>query len=86
MRKLSFEQAKAQYVHRFTMDHKPVWAKLPSDHGKFFAPQYASDREWYDGCVFPGEPGLHGNSKHCESAAGSWPLGEWLDKPFEVKP
>lgn len=83
MRKISFEQAKAQYPHRYTVDHVPSWARKQCDNGKFYAPQYASDREWYEKTTFPGEPGLHGNNKHCESRAPSWPLGEWLDQPFQ---
>lgn len=81
-RKVSFEQACAQYVHRFTVDHVPQWARKPCDNGKYYAPQFASDREWYDTATFPGEPGLHGNCKHCISTGQTWPLGDWLDAPY----
>jgi hypothetical protein len=69
-RKITFEQAKAQYIHRFTMDHTPAWARDTE-----YKPHYASDREWYENTVFPGEKGIHGNSKHCYSSNQSWPLG-----------
>lgn len=82
-RKITLEQAKSQYVHRFTMDHVPQWARQRRDDGTYYAPQYRSDKEWYDNTTFPGESGLHGNSKHCETRNQSWPLGQALDKPFK---
>lgn len=51
-KKLSFKEACARYVHRYTMDHVPKWAKHPHK-GKYYAPQCASDREWYNNTVFP---------------------------------
>lgn len=87
----SFERACAAYVHRFTMDHIPDWARGPMPNGAtggkvaqaFYAPQYASDREWYESTRFPGEPGLHGNNRHCESGPPTWPLGQSLTQPFK---
>lgn len=81
-RKLTLAQACARYPHRFTMEHCPRWALEARFPGKYYAPQYASDQEWYDNTVFPGEPGLHGNSKYCESSNPSWPLGESLSLPY----
>jgi hypothetical protein len=47
MKRPSFEQAKAQYVHRFTMEHGAA------PNGQYYAPQFASDQEWYDHTQFP---------------------------------
>lgn len=80
--RITIEQAKAQYVHRYTMEHVPTWARLPADNGKFYAPQFRTDREWYENTTFHGEPGHLGDKKHCYTSHQSWPLGQWLDKPY----
>jgi hypothetical protein len=77
-RVISFEQAKAQFAERFTMEHKPRWARTPAPNGKYYAPQYASDHEWYVNTAFPGEPGVDQYEHHCQSHNQSWPLGHWL--------
>lgn len=86
MARPTFVQACATYVHRYTLDHVPAHVRKPYAHSElgvvYYAPQYASDWEWYERTRFPGEPGLHGNSRHCESGEGSWPLG----KGFLVAP
>lgn len=79
--KLDFESAKAQYVHRFTMEHVPTWARKRRDNGSYYAPQFRSDREWFENTVFPPHNGAR---KYCTSTNLSWPLGTALDKPFEV--
>jgi len=78
--KLSFEQAKAAYVHRFTTEHVPAWARVPPPDKSlgFYAPQYRTDREWYDNTEFP----TRNTRRFCSSSNQSWPLGRWLDKPF----
>ena len=86
-RKLSFEAAKACYTHRFTAEHVPAWARRRAPNGRFCAPQYASDREWYDRTVFPGEAAhilgrQHGGA--CDSRGQTWPLGKWLDAPYQA--
>jgi hypothetical protein len=73
------------------MEHVPVWArKRPVDDDGtatwYYAPQYRTDREWYENTVFPGEvregysviPG----SKQCYSYRLTWPLGQKLDEPY----
>jgi hypothetical protein len=83
---ISFEEAKQLYVHRYTMEHVPNWAKgNPCPNGKYYAPQYRSDKEWYDNTLFPGEGHISKRSEHCESSNQSWPLGQWLNYPYEVK-
>lgn len=83
---ITFEQAKAQYVHRFTMDHCPVWARHPAPNGRYYAPQYASDAEWYGKTLFPpNNPFAMGKrDTSCYSSGPSWPLGEWLTEPYSV--
>ncbi|TXM69663.1 hypothetical protein [Methylobacterium sp. WL120] len=80
-RKLTFEQAKRLYGQRYTLDHVPNWA-FKHHNGRFYAPQYASDREWYENTLFPGEDGHHGFGKDCYSSRATYPLGVWLDKPY----
>jgi hypothetical protein len=78
--KLSFEDAKRQYIYRYTMEHIPGWARRPCEgNGKFYAPQYSTDREWYDKTQFPPDSG---HKTDCCSSDQSWPLGQWLDKPY----
>lgn len=79
---ITFEQAKRQYVHRFTMEHVPGWARIPHN-GKYYAPQYATDLEWYKNTTFPGDKDHIGGNDHCCSSNETWPLGKgFLDKPF----
>ncbi len=85
----TFEQACAAYVHRYTMDHVPQWARRrPIDDGgtetRYYAPQYASDREWYDNTLFNGDVGYpYGKrSTDCFSTGATWPLGKWLKRPY----
>lgn len=86
----SFSQACARYIHRFTMEHIPAWAtRRPCDDGGdatwYYAPQFFSDREWYDSTVFPGEPGHSAISKRvtsCYATGQTWPLGQHLAAPY----
>lgn len=82
-KRISFEEACRTYVHRFTMEHVPAWAASERPGGTYYAPQYRSDREWYDCTKFPGEKGLPGNSRHCESGKPTWPLGMFLTQPYK---
>jgi hypothetical protein len=88
MRKISFETACARYPMRYTMEHKPEWAKLPCP-GKtapaFYAPQYATDREWYERTKFPGERGYPFGEREtqCYSTGQTWPRGQWLEEEFK---
>ncbi len=93
MRKPTFEQAKAQYVHRFTMEHVPAWSrKTPFDDGgtekRYYAPQFRTDKEWYDATIFPGEEKYKaifvggGRKTHCYTTGQTWPLRKWLDQPY----
>lgn len=76
---MTFEQACSQFTNRITMDHVPTWARTPAPNGKFYAPQFASDREWFDNTTFPPKNGLR---KYCTTSGQTWPLGQWLDRPY----
>ena len=82
----SFTLACARYVNRFTVDHIPCWSTLQAPGGKFYAPQFASDREWFDNTKFPGEKGYPFEGSidftECYTTGQTWPLGKWLDAPF----
>lgn len=80
-RSLTFEQAKQQFTNRFTMEHVPSWAKQVREDGTFYAPQYATDLEWYNKTSFEGECELSSRST-CYSHSPSWPLGMALKAPY----
>lgn len=83
--KMSFEKACRLYVHRFTMEHIPLWADRPATNGRYCAPQYRSDREWYENTLFPPHnPYSVGRQDECYSAHQSFPLGLWLDAPYRT--
>lgn len=83
IRTISIGEAKRFYPHRFTMEHVPDWSSEPMGNGMFYAPQYRSDKEWYDNTKFPGE-GMFIRSSNCISENLSWPLGRMLDKPYTI--
>ena len=80
-RPISFDQARNQYGHRFTADHIPAWAEKRLDVGKYYAPQYDSDAQWYERTLFNGEDEI-ADKNHCYSADESWPLGTFLPTPY----
>jgi hypothetical protein len=86
-RKISFEDAKRQYVHRYTMEHIPNWARTPADRdeeGRYYAPQFRSDCEWYENTKFYGEDGWLGTRRtDCYTTGQTWPLGNWLNEPYK---
>lgn len=77
---MTFEEACARYVHRYTMEHVPAWARQPVGDGRWYAPQYSTDRDWYNSTLFP--PDNPYDKKACHSTNQTWPLGDWLDKPY----
>lgn len=85
-RQLTLALATARYVHRYTMEHVPSWANRPHFHTArgvelYYAPQYRTDKEWYDNTYFFGEDEL-ADKDYCYSTNQSWPLGQWLEKPY----
>lgn len=86
-RPITLTEAKACYVHRFTLEHVPQWAKAPIgdtplDPPLFYAPQYASDEEWYRKTDFPGEGGIGAREHSCFSSGQTWPLGQGLARVY----
>lgn len=79
-RSLTFLGACTQFANRFTMEHVPPWAEKSVD-GRFCAP----DREWYDNTVFFGEADYATSRRQCHSRNQTWPLGQWLDRPYVRK-
>lgn len=83
-RKMALGEACAKFVHRYTMEHVPAWARVQAPNGKFYAPQFRSDAEWYRNTRFAGEPGHFGRAHECYTTGETWPLGEWLDAPHRA--
>jgi len=79
----TFEQAKAQFVHRYTMEHVPAWALRQHSNGCYYAPQFRTDSEWYAATLFHGEPGHIGTRNECFTNGQTWPLGKWLNASFK---
>ena len=85
MARPTLAQARAQYVHRYTMEHVPAWSRRAAPNGLFCAPQFSSDAEWYANTVFAGEGDL-ADKRHCYTSGQTWPLGLWLDQPYRSSP
>lgn len=88
-RPLSFVEACRRYVNRYTMEHKPNWANVPVNPETgtrlyYYAPQYRTDREWYESTCYPGEGGISSRSSFCESTKQTWPIGKYLLAPFVI--
>jgi hypothetical protein len=64
----------AAFVHRFTGDNHPAWARKPRPDGTAYPLQFASDVEWLANTRFEvfngGELNVH--FSHCESSP-TWP-------------
>lgn len=63
----------------------PYWAGNAAPNGKYYAPQFATDREWYDNTAFEGESEL-ADKDHCHTSGQTWPVGQWLDQPYTKEP
>ena len=65
-------ECKARFVHRFTREHRPEWARNTT-----YKPQFADDADWLANTYF--EVTKNGNlnrrAKYCESYP-TWPEGE----------
>lgn len=72
--------ALACYLHRYTGDHKPMWAKRERrPDGSEYPVQFASDREWLENTLFPVTKRGTLTRRDCQSTP-TWPLGT----PVEV--
>lgn len=87
-RRMSFAEATARYVHRFTMEHVPAWASVQRADGTYYAPHFRTDREWYENTKFPGEPGyIDTGDGSCYTSGQTWPLGKAIHKaPYSIGP
>jgi hypothetical protein len=66
------------YVHRFTRDHVPAWARKPMPNGGAYPVQYDSDAQWLARTLFPVITDKKGAVKR--SAAGDcWSHPYWPD-------
>lgn len=84
-RKLSLADACARYTNRYTAEHVPVWTRKPCEgNGLFYAPQFASDVEWYNNTRFYGEVGHIGKRNDCYTSGQTWPFGNWLGEPYAI--
>lgn len=62
------------YVHRFTGDHTPQWARKPRPSGEAYEVQFADDNDWLANTRFAvtAKGGLDKRVRHCESNP-TWP-------------
>lgn len=81
---MSFEDAKRLYVHRYTMEHVPAWARKQAPNGKYYAPQFSTDLEWLNSTLFPPYNPMGPRIKDCYTTGQTWPLGQWLDEPYQA--
>jgi hypothetical protein len=82
MARPTLDQARRLFINRFTAEHVPAWAAKPCDNGNFYAPQFASDAEWYANTKFYGELGHIGVRHECYTSGQTWPFGQWLAQPY----
>jgi hypothetical protein len=83
---MTFEEAKRIFIHRFTMGHMPKWAEKKSAWkksawkksacGKFYAPHFRTDLEWFKNTIFV-------ENRAAITKGESWPMGRWLDKIYK---
>ncbi len=64
----------ARFVHRFTREHRPYWAKGYTLNGKPYAVQFASDADWLAHTLFAVTKSgcLDNRGNHCQSSP-TWP-------------
>lgn len=69
------------YVHRFTRDHVPAWAREPRPDGTAYPVQFDSDSDWLANTRFAVTKAgrLDGRSRYCESRP-TWPDNPELRK------
>ena len=72
------------FIHRFTMDHVPAWAREKRGDGSYYAPHFASDDEWLSNTSFAvkADGRLDARFSHCDSSGLTWPLGDSLTAPY----
>lgn len=84
-RPITLRQAPKLYPHRYTTEHIPTWARKPiqlNGQTRYYAPQYTTDKEWYNNTKFPGEAGIPIKCPYCYSTNHTFPMGVWLTEPY----
>lgn len=68
------EHVLSAYIHRFTKDHKPMWARETMPNGNKYPVQFESDSDWLDNTFFEvtKQGRLDKRFHHCESNP-TWP-------------
>jgi hypothetical protein len=58
-----------RFIHRFTGDHKPLWANKPMNNGKAYPLQFKDDTEWLNNTMFTvrNDGKLANNVHYCQS-------------------
>lgn len=76
----------AAFVHRFTRDHKPAWARKPRADGTAYPVQFASDADWLAHTRFVVTKTGRASRSACEcQSSPTWPDGRpSLPNPFVV--
>ena len=76
----------AAYVHRFTGDHKPAWAREPMPNGKPYPVQFASDADWLANTLFEVTKAgrLNRRQRYCYSRP-TWPNGKGDEGPARTE-
>lgn len=66
----------AAFVHRFTRDHRPQWARKPRRDGSRYPVQFASDTDWLAHTRFQttGYGAIDKRVSECRSSP-TWPDG-----------
>lgn len=72
-----------QAARRFTPEHIPEWAHIRRRGDvRYPAPQYRSDREWYERSGVQGVPLPFDPAK---VSAATFPFGQFLPRPYEIE-
>lgn len=75
-------EALRRYVHRFTGEHKPQWAREPRPDGSAYPVQFSDDADWLRNTRFPvtAKGDLAARPSYCQSSP-TWPNNPELRKP-----
>ena len=67
----------AAYVHRYTKEHIPQWARQANHAGRGYRPQHATDLDWLANTLFTvrNDGRLDMRVHHCASTP-TWPDGQ----------
>jgi hypothetical protein len=78
-------QALAMYVHRFTGQHVPEWARHPINGKHHYQVQFRDDADWLANTDFPiTKAGKIASRGRCRSTP-TWPEGEgFRDTPYSA--